>query len=243
MQLRPAVLGLTGNKFDLVRNRLGDCVRIAAPANADKPVIFVLHPSQVGKCDDVSLDAGETQALAGGRPMTFKWTLMQLSAVPGGKSYNLTNATSVRPPKRDGARLLVPASAFAAPGLQVTLRVTTFLAAWSETQFRVRKRAAALPVVGLLMPPFGTRSTKTEMFVEASVPACAARSEDVIVFAFDWQVLARPSTDIRAPTVANWAGTAVLKSKGGNSALTSGAVVSFRNAKHSIVTLKPMSLK
>ena len=155
------------------------CVPVHAPANPERPRIFVQHARQVGICNqNIIFDAGAVRSFCGLRPVRFLWSLRGRSAsgarLPVQTECIALNESVLGIPREALSRATV--------AVEASLTVVTFLGASSTRTFTTLVNTTAIPDIQIQHSPLVRRRDASEIVAIATLSTCGGAVEPSFVF-------------------------------------------------------------
>ena len=142
-------------------------VDVLEPENALVPTIVISGPAKVGVCEDINLDASNSEG-SGGRDFTYAWSVISLQI-----TKTLEDAVA----GTDGAELSAAYEELTSGYTYVfTLSLTNYLGGFATQKFEVQKVAYPIPMLKVHggSSQIVYRPDQLSVFSEGQVPFCSA---------------------------------------------------------------------
>ena len=192
LALRP---GLIRNRRQSSYYTFGS-IRLGVDLAQAQPFVSVSGPAEVGACDDVLLDARQTNA-SGGRPLKFRWGIAAGDEVEEAIMARLSALGPSAASVSVGSALLRAGRTFA-----FSVEAVNFVGGIGRGAFAVAVRAGPVPLVYVEGPRVRPVSPREPVRLRANVSRSAC--EPTRRIAFQWAVIS--ASDGAPPALANATG-------------------------------------
>ena len=167
------------------------CVRVLRPMNPSPPVVSVAGSTNLGLCDDLSLDGGGTVDLSGRVP-ALQWAITPLNAAANASGV-VVNASAPLSAFATTSAVTVPQVQLA-PGAvyAVTLTATTFMGATAASSVVITVVDKALPTAVIVGQPVARYPANRGVTVQAAgtTPSSLTCTVPQVPLTFNWTLIA-----------------------------------------------------
>jgi hypothetical protein len=171
-------------------------IRLGFNPDEMQPFVSINGPSELGDCDDLSLNAQQTNS-SGGRPLKFRWGVAQGDSVEEAIMAYLVSLGPISPVIIVNSSLLLAGRTYT-----FSVEAVNFVGSIGRATFAVAVRAEPLPLVYVEGPQVRLISPRRPLWLRAN----ASRSvcEPARQLAFQWTIVA--ASDGVTPSIGNATG-------------------------------------